>query len=476
MRRRPALPLLRRRLLALLFGFAAVVFTVTVVGAGTLGSATGTHAALVAAVELINAERFRDAAATVERVLQAEPENADALHLLAVALLKGGSSDADKVAGLARAAITAASKITRRGGRVATAQYYNTLGLALMEKGGAYGEALAAFDKSLEVSAGGYTSALYNKGSCLMSAEQYQRAATHWKRMLDKDPSDAKARLELAATLREAPMRDYAGSRAILERLAQESPGNAEVVFQLGVTVHVGGRPSEAIKLYERVLELHVGPKPSTIRWSAQLNMAAVLQERGEFARALKTLERLIEEKEEEGKLSRSDSGAFNNAGACHWQLEQTAQAFQMYTKSLQLNPESKEALINLGIYYYELGDLEDAEASYDKAIQIEQAQLANGVVPTRPVSGGLKVRKALLMRPIMTSVAGIAESRVRFARAIDELSRDPELVLHSPVRDIERTHFYLMCRFWVGGGEGGGGTRRRGRRRGTTLTQSNTT
>ena len=395
---------------------------------------------LLSAVDYINSGQFEDATSVVKGVLELDPRNSDALHLLAVVLLKSGSSDLEQIASLSQAAIPFAS--SKGGGQ--TAQYYNTLGLALMDKGEVE-NAIRAFDTSLEVSSGAYTAALYNKGACLMNAKQYARAAAHWKLMLQKYPSDAKAKIELAASLREAPMRDYRQSQAILQKLVQENPGDAKAAFQLGVTVHVGGRPSEAVWHYNRVLELETAPE-SALRRSAQLNMAAVLQERGEFAKALQTLEKLIEGKKQE--LSRSDSGAFNNAGACYWQMENTAKAFEMYSKALELNPESTEALINMGVYYYELGDLLESERSYDKAIQIEQERLRGGQIPTRAVTSGLKIRKALLMRPIMTSMESIAEVRETFARNIDKLFNDQDLVIQSPVRDIERTHFYLMCEF----------------------------
>ena len=427
--------------LLLTFYVLALVSNATLATAG----GAGTRAALLATVELIDAERFSDAVKTAEVVLQLDPENPDALHLLAVALLKSGSPNVGEIARLVRAAIAAAAQSTSRvgGGGVQTAQYYNTLGLALMESGDAH-EALSAFDMSLEVSAGRYTSALYNKGNCLMSIKQYERAATHWQRMLHKDPGDVKARLELGATLREAPMQDYTQSQAILESLLRERPGDPEVAFQLGVTIHVGGRPSEAIQFYQHALELDGGKKHTSVRRTARFNIAAVQQEQGQFEQALHTLEELIEEKK--SNLSKLDSGAFNNAGACHWQLGNTIQAFEMYSKALELNPENKEALVNLGVYFYELGDLVRAKASYEKAIEIERVQIRDGVLPTRPVSSGLKVRKALLLSPIMISMEDIAEARASFARAILELSTDSGLVLHNPVRDIERTHFYLMC------------------------------
>ena len=93
--------------LLLTFYVLALVSNATLATAG----GAGTRAALLATVELIDAERFSDAVKTAELVLQLDPENPDALHLLAVALLKSGSPNVGEIARLVRAAIAAARNV-----------------------------------------------------------------------------------------------------------------------------------------------------------------------------------------------------------------------------------------------------------------------------------------------------------------------------------------------------------------------------
>ena len=128
-----------------------------------------------------------------------------------------------------------------------------------------------------------------------------------------------------------------------------------------------------------------------------------------------------------------------NNLGAAQMIAGQTAAATESLHAALSLDPTLHSALINLGSYYAEEGELATASSMFDEAIATLLPQ----------TDFGTHIRKAILLPPIMTSPAQITQTHetllqdVRTVAAL-ALTRPPHTPVTDPVSAIERVHFYL--------------------------------
>ncbi len=102
--------------------------------------------------------------------------------------------------------------------------------------------------------------------------------------------ADAKAAKEaLAEAERAGQEGDRLGKIAALRRAAAASPNDPAVLFKLAYHLDLTGEEDEAIALYERVCE-HVPPPVNAL-----LNLAVLLEDRGEYAKAERCLRQILD-------------------------------------------------------------------------------------------------------------------------------------------------------------------------------------
>ena len=119
------------------------------------------------------------------------------------------------------------------------------------------------------------------------------------------------------------------------------------------------------------------------------------------------------------------------------WQIGDAEGSVDAYLKAIAIEPLSGEAYVNLGVAYYEYGNVEECKESYMKAYEITK-------------NDGLLMRIATITLPIMESQESIIQDRSRFKKGIMALYRriaqgTEPVYLHEPVKDMERVHFYYV-------------------------------
>jgi DNA-directed RNA polymerase subunit alpha len=102
--------------------------------------------------------------------------------------------------------------------------------------------------------------------------------------------ADAKAAKDaLGEAERAAQEGNRVGQIAALRRAAAASPNDAQVLFKLAYSLDLSGEEDEAIALYERVCDFVPPPV------NALLNLAVLLEDRGEYARAERCLRQILD-------------------------------------------------------------------------------------------------------------------------------------------------------------------------------------
>ncbi len=195
------------------------------------------------------------------RALAAEnADDADALHLLALACHRLGRGE-EAVAVFARAAAA----------RPNDSEILNNQGCMLMELG-RRAEAAAALQRALAMKPGDVM-AMRNLGSVLRALGQFAAAARCLQQAVELRPDFAEAHVALAQVLLDLGRPGEALSHA--QRAAQMQANLGQAHATLGIVLHELGRPSEAVGALRRALQ--IDPNDAEARSNLRIVYAAMV-------------------------------------------------------------------------------------------------------------------------------------------------------------------------------------------------------
>jgi predicted TPR repeat methyltransferase len=218
------------------------------------------------AVELHQQGRLEPAQALYRQVLELNPRQFDALHLLGVIARQQGDT---------AAAISLISQAIAIDGAQANA--HCNLGVALLDAGRAE-EALASHDRAIERNPA-YALAWSNRGNALRQLGRLDEALLSYQRALEIQPRYAEAHCNRAITLQE--LGRYLDALGAAEDALHIKDRYADAWFARGNALHCLRLLPEAVESFDRAI--HLRPQWAEA-YSAQ---GSALQRLGEFAAAL---------------------------------------------------------------------------------------------------------------------------------------------------------------------------------------------
>ena len=267
------------------------------------------------AVQHHTAGRLPEAEQMYRQILQVEPEQPVALHLLGVLAHQLGNSEA------ARELISKAITI-----KPDYAEAHNNLGLAL--QGLARGEeAAASYQRALDLKPD-YPEAHCNLGNVLLDLGKAEEAAACYQAALTINPDYLKAHNNLGLALRDL------------------------------------GRFDAAVRCFEAAIAL----KPDYAE--AHSNLGNILKEQRKLEQAVASLQAAI-------AINPGYAVAHNNLGLALFATGQHEAATESYRTALTLQPDYAEAHNNLGLALHSRGKLEDARTSIKAAIALNPTHAA---------------------------------------------------------------------------------------------------
>jgi tetratricopeptide (TPR) repeat protein len=268
-------------------------------------------------------------------------------------------------------------------------------------------------------------------------------------------PDDARSSIRLGFLLYEARRMEEAAGR--FERALEAFPTEYEIAFFLGVAKRRDNRDDEALAVLVTI-------PPSHKHYAeARTQMAAIHEERGDFARAREEVERAIAiepsrplELYSAQLLSKSgdfegaigfledlleaqpdDDEVLYNLGVVYGEEDRHEQAISYMRRALELNPDNASALNYIGYTFAERGEnLDEAEEMIMRAIEL------------RPEDGYIvdSLGWVYYMRARALVEAGRREQAKRYLeRAISELERADELTGGDPVISEHLGDTYLL-------------------------------
>jgi predicted TPR repeat methyltransferase len=238
------------------------------------GTTVSVPAAIQAAAQLHHAGRLRKAEAIYKQVLQAEPENVDALHLLGLVARQFGNHEM---------AVELIGRAIRLNPKVA--MFHNNLAetYRTMDKPD---EAVTHCDKALVLQPD-FPEALYNLAMALRAQDRLDEAIARFEQAIRSRPDFIDAYVGLSETLHK--QRKSEEALACLQKGLSIRPDHPTLLCGVGIVLGALGRHDEAIQHYKQALVIR--PDVAELNY----NLAAVYRNQGNLSEAATCLRKVIE-------------------------------------------------------------------------------------------------------------------------------------------------------------------------------------
>jgi predicted O-linked N-acetylglucosamine transferase (SPINDLY family) len=259
------------------------------------------------------AGNLREAERLYRNVLAAQPNHADAIHLLGVIASQSGQhAVALEMIGKA-IAINPAS----------AGDYYSNYGLALAGLG-RIDEAIAAYEKSLSLRPD-LAAAHSNLAEALCAKGRFAEAVGKFNRAIEIQPNFAEAHLKIGRVL--AHLGETNAAASAFRRTSELQPSWPDPVFHLGNIFFTRCDYVQAIAAYRRAIQLRPDFVEALVNLGKSLNLIEQIDEAIDiFKRAL--------------NLRPSNADAHNALGNAYKDIAQLPQALECYQKAVELDKD----------------------------------------------------------------------------------------------------------------------------------------
>lgn len=287
--------------------------------------------------------RLGEAESSYRRALGARPDRADVHSDLGVVLAIQGRLD-EAVASLRQALDQAPN----------SAEAHNNLGLALGQLG-RLDEAVASLRQAVSLNPD-HPRALSTLGHVLSYRGKYGELAETFRPIVRLRPDHLEARLRLGEAL--ANLGEFGEATTCFEAAVRLAPDSPEAHIGLGIALAGLKRFEEAIPRLRKALQL----KPD------QPEACTLL---GNSFRALGRLDEALDVYEEALRLRPDDAEAHHNRGFVLDELRRCEEAIASFEHALRLAPDHAEAHHNRGVVLGKLARYEEAIASFEHALRL---------------------------------------------------------------------------------------------------------
>jgi protein O-GlcNAc transferase len=311
--------------------------------------------------------RLDQAQEIYRQVLQYQPQNSDALHLLGVVAMQKGDNPS------AVESINRAIQIQPHH-----PIYLNNLGNALRQQGryldavgcyqqaiarkpdlseayinmgiayhclGRYDKAIATYHQALQLKPES-PEACYNMGNAFRDQKCFDTAIKWYRQTVNFDPSFSDAYYNMAGSLEQQSRLDEAID--CLKQCLRIKPRWAEVYNNLGnLQKHKGLSDQIKPDLYE-----------------AHNNLGNALKDQGRFAEAIACYQEAL-------RFRPDYAEAYQNMGVVFSERDRLVEGIGCFQKAIELRPDFAEAYNLLGLCFEKQAKVAEAISSFEKAIQI---------------------------------------------------------------------------------------------------------
>ncbi len=289
-----------------------------------------------------NAGRRAEAEPLYRRVLEIDPGNHDALHLLGVLLTQSGRVE-DAIPLLSKAVAIHPQMV----------EFHRHLADAL-GMAGRYPQALTSYQNALQLNPRDPLSRA-GAGAVLLNAGRFNDAVEQIRIAAELQPGDPGALGNFGTALSRAGR--FADAVNVLSRAVMMGPNVASVWMQYAEALWRLDRLEEALRAARRSLELN--PNDAL----AHVLHGNVLQVMAEFEQA-------VEAYRTAAKLHSNSHDALNNIGLTLLKMGEATEALKVLEDAVQRWPQSSDVRANRSLALLTLGDLEHGLPEYESRWQ----------------------------------------------------------------------------------------------------------
>ena len=287
------------------------------------------------------AGRLAEAEAYYRRVLAAQPDHADALHLLGIVANQARRHDL---------AVQLISQAIKQNGE--RPDYFCSLGIALKNQG-KLDEAVAAYRQAIRINPD-LPEAHCNLGNALHDQDKLTESLASYDRALAVRPDYAEALYSRGVILQK--LKRFEEALASYDRALTVRPDYAGALSNRGVILQKLKRFDEALASYDRAL---------TVR----PDYAEALSNRGNTLHELKRFEEALASYDRALAVRPDYAEALSNRGNTLHELKRFEEALASCDRALAVRPNFAEALYNRSVILQKLKRFEEALASYDRLL-----------------------------------------------------------------------------------------------------------
>jgi tetratricopeptide (TPR) repeat protein len=271
-------------------------------------------------------------------ILDAEPDQPDALHLSGVIAYQSGRQDA------AIDLITRAIAIDP-----GQPSFYVNLGNALMEQD-RLDEAIECYDKAVQI-APDSAEACYNMGNALRDRGNLEEAIGWYQKALDLAPELHEAHNNLGAIW--MAREHFRAAVGCYRKVLEMRPDDADAYTHLGIACKGEGKWHDAAMCYQKAIRLKPdAPEP-------YYNLGNLLHEQGRLEEAVALFQEAV-------ALKPDYIDAFDNLGKTWRDLGMLDEAMSCYERSYRLDPDNTETRFDMATLHLLQGDFAQGWAGYE--------------------------------------------------------------------------------------------------------------
>jgi len=198
----------------------------------------------------------------------------------------------------------------------------------------------------------------------LENREMYMEANEVYNEINENSVAYYSAQVKKANNL--VALQDYKNAEILLKSLALESPGNYQVLLDLGDVLRLQNKPREAIRFYEEALEKL--PEGASQQWVLYYALGISYENNRQWDKAEENLLKALD-------ISPNNYLILNYLGYS-WlkQGKNVEQAFGMIVDAYNQYPTDGHITDSLGWAFYEIGKYDQAVRYLEKAAELEPA------------------------------------------------------------------------------------------------------
>lgn len=299
---------------------------------------------LAQALQYHQAGNLQPAEQLYRQILQVDPRNADALHLLGELAYRAGQHD--QAIDLMNQAISLNPNVFA---------FHCNLGV-VYQAVGRLDEAANHLQRALHLTPNS-PEAYNNLGVVLKDQKRYTDAEECFRRALTLRPDYADARGNLGLVFSEQDR--FEEAMACFRQALQLKPNHTNTLNNMGNALLARQRLNEALACFDKALSFQPND-PIT-----HCNRGAVLREMGRIDEAIASYQQAL-------RLQPQFAVAHNNLGAAYKDLARWEEAVACFHQALSLKPAYPEAHLNLGSVYKEQRKFSEAETHIREALRLQ--------------------------------------------------------------------------------------------------------